>query len=134
MIDALLLRILLNRIRYIKGQSNKLMQILRGEPIITPGSINDETLIKSIGREDPVILDIGCNEGQHTQWFLDLFNEARVYSFEPDPRARKRYLTNVKDKRAVLFDIAISDTDGVVNFQYQQWMPTHDGNYAGIFL
>lgn len=123
MIDALLLRILLNRIRYIKGQSNKLMQILRGEPIITPGSIQDKTLIELLGRQDPVILDIGCNEGQHTQWFLDLFNEARVYSFEPDPRARKRYLTNVKDKRAVLFDIAISDTDGVVNFHTSSGCP-----------
>ena len=122
MINSLLKK-LLDRMRYIKWQSNKLMQILRGEPIVTPGSIKDETLLKLIGRQDPVILDIGSNDGQHTQRFLDLFKEGRVYSFEPDSRACKKYLANVKDKRSVLFDIAISDTDGTVDFHTSSGAP-----------
>lgn len=77
--------------------------------MITPGII-DLTYFKDlIGKDNPVILDIGCNDGSHTMKFLELFNEAKVYSFEPDSRAIERYRNKVKDKRAKLFDIAIVD-------------------------
>ena len=49
--------------------------------------------------------------------------KARVYSFEPDPRARERYLAKVKDERAILFDMAISDTNGVRDFYVSSGTP-----------
>lgn len=55
-------------------------------PPVTDGKLEGAELVRLIGREDPVILDIGCNDGFHTNWFLELFAQARVYSFEPDPR------------------------------------------------
>ncbi|MHC5673024.1 FkbM family methyltransferase [Nostoc sp.] len=94
--------------------------------MITPGII-DLTYFKDlIGKDNPVILDIGCNDGSHTMKFLELFNEAKVYSFEPDSRAIERYRNKVKDKRAKLFDIAISDIDGTTEFYVSGTNPDSD--------
>lgn len=119
----ILLKRLHNKVFVLKRSINEFIRILLRGPKIKPGSVNDEILIELIGKEDPVILDIGCNDGGHTLWFLKLFKKARVYCFEPDPRARKRYLANVKDKRAMLFDIAISHTDGVTKFYMSSGTP-----------
>lgn len=82
----------------------------------TAGALDPQELRRLIGRSDPVILDIGCNDGTHTAMFLDLFDRARVYSFEPDPRARRRYQTVVNDPRAQLFATAVGAVDGVTSF------------------
>jgi FkbM family methyltransferase len=97
--------------------------IFRREPKITWEAINDKDVIELIGKENPIILDIGSNDGTHTAWFLALFKLARVYSFEPDPRACERYLAKIRDKRAVLVDLAISDIDGVRDFYVSSGVP-----------
>lgn len=105
--------------RLVKG----LIRVLRQEPKITYGCMSDEDMVTLIGKDDPIILDIGCNDGSQTLWFLTLFKEARVFSFEPDPRARERYAANVQDDRALLFDLAISDTDGLKEFFVSSGFP-----------
>jgi len=109
-------RMLLHRVPRVRRLIRDVLCILRGEPKITWESIGDNELVAFVGRDDPVILDIGCNDGSQTLWFLRLFGKARVYSFEPDPRARARYLKKVNDDRATLFDLAIADTDGTREF------------------
>jgi len=92
-------------------------QIMRGQPPLTLGSIYDDGFLeKLIGKKDAVFLDIGCNDGSDTLWLLKAFPEARVYSFEPDARARKRYVSKVTDPRAMLFDVAVSNSDGTAEF------------------
>lgn len=121
-----------NKVYVLKRSINNFMRILLREPRIILGSINGETLVELMGKENPVILEIGCNDGEHTLWLLDLFKQARVYCFEPDPRARKRYLENVNDKRARLFDLAISHTDGITDFYMSSGTPPHSfRNSAG---
>jgi FkbM family methyltransferase len=97
--------------------------VIRREPKITWEALSDKYLIELIGKENPIILDIGSNDGTHTSWFLALFRRARIYSFEPDPRARERYLAKINDKRAVLFDLALSDIDGVRHFYLSSGIP-----------
>jgi FkbM family methyltransferase len=113
---ASFLRSRLTRMPRLKALIKEGIRIAERLPRVTAGSIDDEFLIALLARDDPVILDIGCNDGTHTRWFLDLFPRARVFSFEPDPRARKRYAANVVSDRAVLFDLAISDRDGLIEF------------------
>ncbi len=76
-----------------------------------PG-ISRRELLAAVGRDDPVVLDVGCNDGTHTRWFLELFPRASVFCFEPDRRARRRFAANVEDPRVQLFAVAISDRDG----------------------
>jgi FkbM family methyltransferase len=107
---------LLRRAPRLRRAAKNALCIVRREPLITWKPIGDRELAGLVRKDDPVILDIGCNDGTQTLWFLRQFNEARVYCFEPDPRARERFLQKVKDDRAVLFDIAISDTNGTREF------------------
>lgn len=86
------------------------------EQALTPGEFDPDSLPELLGKDNPVILDIGCNDGSHTQRFLSLFKEARVYSFEPDPRAQARFRQQVTDERARLFEVAIAATDGTTDF------------------
>jgi FkbM family methyltransferase len=100
-----------------------LQTVLRGAPVaiaepppVTPGELTMEELRALLGKNDPVILEIGCNDGMHTQKFLDTFAGARVYGFEPDERARRRFQAAVHDPRAQLFATAVGAIDGVTTF------------------
>jgi 2-O-methyltransferase len=122
----LFIRNLLIRFPPVKRLILQLICIVRREPTIIWGGITDNDVVELIGKQDPIILDIGSNDGTQTSWFLALFNDARVYSFEPDPRAHERYLAKVNDKRAVLFDLAIADRDGVTEFYVSSGVPPHE--------
>ena len=84
--------------------------------------------IKSlIGTEDPIILEIGANNGTDTIDFLNTFKAGRFFCFEPDPRALAQWMQNVKDPRAQVFNIAISDQIGTIEFnQSSGWPPDWD--------
>ena len=84
--------------------------------------------IKSlIGTEDPIILEIGANNGTDTIDFLNTFKYGRFFCFEPDPRALAQWMQNVKDPRAQVFNIAISDQIGSIEFnQSSGWPPDWD--------
>lgn len=71
-----------------------------------------------------MILDVGCNDGEHTQMFLDLFPYATVYSFEPEPRAIDLYRRRITDPRARLITKAVGATDGEVTFKQSDGRPT----------
>jgi FkbM family methyltransferase len=85
--------------------------------MITPAEIK-----AFVACEDPVILDIGCNDGTHTRMFLDLFERAQVFSFEPDARARARFMANAHP-RAQLIASAVGAIDGVIDFYPSEGMP-----------
>jgi 2-O-methyltransferase len=100
----------------LKAAQKKALSILRREPPLTPGEFDLNALPTLLGKDDPVILDIGCNHGEHTLEFLRLFKASKVYAFEPDPRALDGFRSMVKNERAKLFDFAISDKDGTTEF------------------
>ena len=75
-----------------------------------------EMLPPLVGRPDPVILDIGCNDGGHTRWFAERFTRATIHAFEPDPRPRERFRRAVKSKSVKLWDLALGATDGEAEF------------------
>ena len=80
-----------------------------------------------IEKPDPVVLDIGANDGEHTQMFLNLFQRANVYSFEPDPRACARYLLRLpRHARAHLVRMAVGAQDGTTMFYSSQGAPSEE--------
>ena len=50
--------------------------------------------IRSLVGDKPVILEIGCNDGQDTQRILIAIPGCLFFAFEPDPRARFLELNN----------------------------------------
>jgi FkbM family methyltransferase len=85
-------------------------------PPLVPGELADGDFLKLIGRPDPVILDIGCNDGAEIDRFLKMFPKCQVHAFEPDPRPRARFKKHIRDKRVKLWPLAISAQDGEAEF------------------
>ncbi|MCS7226574.1 MAG: FkbM family methyltransferase [Gloeomargarita sp. SKYB31] len=74
-------------------------------------------LVPLLGKDNPVILEIGCNNGGHTAQFLELFPRASIYCFEPDPRACAAFRERLgADPRVRLYEMAISNQDGEIDF------------------
>ena len=109
---------------YLKKEVGEMLRLIRREPKITPGELDLNSLPELLGKEDPVILDIGCNDGTHTLKFLSLFKNPAVYSFEPDPRAQERFKTKVTDQRARLFNVALAAVDGSADFYVSGGYPS----------
>lgn len=109
---------------HLKNGVKEAMRILKGEPPLMPGEFELSEMPKLLGKDDPVILDIGCNDGSHTLAFLRLFENSKVYAFEPDPRALESFRGKVNSERVKLFDLAISDEDGTAEFHVSDGIPS----------
>ena len=90
-----------------------------------------------IGRDDPVIVEVGCNDGDTTRLMLAVMPYARVFCFEPDPRPLARSVVKT-DHRVKLYQMAISDRRGrSVFYQSGGKVPNstapckHDWDYSG---
>jgi len=68
-----------------------------------------------IGRDDPIIVEAGCNDGTDTELFLLAMPQARVICFECDPRPLARFKCR-DDERVYLNEHAISHRRGTVVF------------------
>src|SRR2546430_2762599 len=66
-----------------------------------------------LGRDDPMILEIGCNDGTDTLEFLAEFPDCRIHCFECDPRPIHSFRSHVSDDRCQLHEVALSDRAGV---------------------
>ncbi|KLK90553.1 methyltransferase [Microvirga vignae] len=75
-------------------------------------------IISLLQKPNPVVLEIGCNDGTDTRRFLRLCPKAQLYCFEPDPRAAARFKKNMDLylEKVKLFEIAISDRNGRTDF------------------
>lgn len=90
--------------------SNKIFNSKKGE-------LNLNLIPKLLNKQNPVILDIGTNNGSHTKLFFELFPLGNIHSFEPDPRAIQKFKLNLANyPRAKLHEIAIGAEDGFAEF------------------
>lgn len=90
---------------------------LRRETPIPSSGITKELIRDCVGKDNPTILEIGCNDGTNTLWFLEIFKNPKVYCFEPDPRASARFKRKVGQHASVnLFEIALSNRNGEIVF------------------
>lgn len=68
-----------------------------------------------VGRDDPLILEIGCNDGGDTLEFLAEFRDCRIHCFECDPRPIREFRSRVSDDRCQLHEVAVSDLTGTIS-------------------
>jgi FkbM family methyltransferase len=68
-----------------------------------------------IGKDDPVIIEVGCNDGETTRQMLAVMPNAKITCFEPDPRPLRRSFIR-EDRRVTTFQLAISDRYGTRTF------------------
>ena len=87
------------------------------------GGIPPNEIARLVGHQDPVFLEIGCNNGWDTLTFLEAFGGGRFYCFEPDPRPAADFRKNVTDPRVRFYEVAISDKDGYTTMYRSSGMP-----------
>ncbi|HVG39178.1 MAG TPA: FkbM family methyltransferase [Pyrinomonadaceae bacterium] len=114
------------KMRYLRRGVEEFYRVIRREPKIHAGEFDLNLLPRMLGKDDPVILEIGCNDGGVTLAFLELFPRSKVFAFEPDPRAIERFNGNVKNERAKLFNIAIAGSNGLTEFYLSGGHPSPD--------
>lgn len=100
---------------YIPNYIRQFLYQARGVAI-TP--LTHGEIANLVGRPDPTIVEIGCNDGTDTLAFLEAMPMATIYCFEPDPRAILRFKQNLGSRfeRVSFSEIAISDRNGTIAF------------------
>jgi FkbM family methyltransferase len=105
-----------NKLRpYVKGTARNLVHRALGYKTTPLSRAEIASLVK---KPDPTILEIGCNSGGDTLAMLRAMPEAKIYCFEPDPRAVARFRKKLGSdfERVKLFEIAVSDRSGKIEF------------------
>lgn len=90
---------------------------MRGLPLLDRDGIKAEHLREILTRDDPLILEIGANDGEHTEWMLGLFPRCEIHCFEPEPRAATRFRERMRGRSNVfLHPIALGNEVGFAKF------------------
>ena len=94
---------------------------LRGiKPIVSHNDYNSihKFLVSEILKcEEPIVFDVGANDGQSIERFKKIFSRFKIYSFEPDEDAFQRLKKNYHNKENIeIYDFAISNRDGNQKF------------------
>jgi 2-O-methyltransferase len=100
---------------YVKGPIRELFHRARG---LTTTPLTHEEIAALVKKPNPTILEIGCNDGGDTLAFLRVMPQAKIYCFEPDPRAIGRFKKHLGAHlgKVRLFEIAVSDRTGQIDF------------------
>ena len=111
------------KVRNRVGGRNQYGDTGRSEDIM---NLEPSTVRILLGKEDPLVLEIGAHVGTDTRQFLDAFRNIKLYCFEPDPRCIKKHRRLIHDKRCTLIESAISNNDGKAVLSVSSgWPPGH---------
>jgi FkbM family methyltransferase len=76
--------------------------------------------------KNPVIFDVGAYHGLVTLEYNSLFENPKIYSFEPFPESFNVLASNTRDlKNIQAFELALSDESGTSSFHYFKSSPTN---------
>jgi FkbM family methyltransferase len=88
------------------------------EMTIIAGALTAIEIRKLVAKDNPVIIEIGANNGDTTAEFLKEMPTAKIYCFEPDPRALVHFKNRISSVNVRLFESAIgSETGDVIFYQ-----------------
>lgn len=79
----------------------------------------DKNYIKQlVGKNNPILFEIGCADGGDTQNFVDVFSDTdfKLYCFEPESTNIQHFKNRNFSDNVVLFEGAISKENGITRF------------------
>lgn len=104
-------------VRCIREVAKRVYCKLKGEQYVEIIPLSMKDLARLILRTQPVILEIGCNDGTDTKRLRTAFPNSIIHCFEPDERAQKRFVENGGlEVCTALHRSAIGAKDGYVTF------------------
>lgn len=94
-------------------------------PNRNPEMTRDDVIRRLIQRPDPLIVDVGANEGQSIEHFLKIFERPRIFGFEPVPALAERLSEKYTDRENVtIIRQAVSSQVGSSAFHVNDSSPT----------
>jgi 2-O-methyltransferase len=81
----------------------------------TPGALSAADIRQCVGRDDPIIVEVGANCGQTTVEMLKAMPRATIYAFEPDPRAIAKFRAAITHPSVHLYECAIGAVNGTIS-------------------
>ena len=83
---------------------------------IENGALTAREIHLLVGKDDPVIIELGANVGQTTEEFLAEMPGARIYCFEPEPRAIEKFRKRISSPNVKLIACAVGAENRIVVF------------------
>lgn len=88
--------------------------------------IGYKDLFLNINNHDPIVIDIGANRGQTIDLFLEIYNKADIYAFEPTPSLYNDLQNRYKSlKNVFLSNYALGDNERITDFNISSYSPTN---------
>jgi FkbM family methyltransferase len=84
-------------------------------PIIS-GALTATEIRQLVGKDDPVIIEVGANCGQTTAELLKAMPRATIFAFEPEPRAIAKFRNTIANPNVHLYECAIGAMNGTTSF------------------
>jgi 2-O-methyltransferase len=83
---------------------------------ISPGALSAAEIRQLVGKDDPVIIEVGANCGQTTIELLKAMPGATIFAFEPEPRAIAKFRDVIANPNVHLYECAIGAVNGTISF------------------
>jgi FkbM family methyltransferase len=83
---------------------------------ISPGALSAAEIRQLVGKDDPVIIEVGANCGQTTVELLKAMPGATIFAFEPEPRAIAKFRDVIANPNVHLYECAIGAVNGTISF------------------
>lgn len=103
--------------RRLRRASHWILDRAAGLPVARAETLTPQSIAALIDRPRPLLLEIGCNDGQDTARLLAAMPDATIHCFEPDPRPIARFeARHQADPRVHLHAIAVGARSGELDF------------------
>jgi FkbM family methyltransferase len=83
---------------------------------ITSGALTATEIRQFVGKDDPIIIEVGANCGQTTVELLKAMPRATIFAFEPEPRAIAKFRAAIASPNVHLYECAIGAVNGTTSF------------------
>jgi 2-O-methyltransferase len=117
----------------LSRRARRLMQRNHHERTLTKSEIHE-----LVSCDDPLVLEIGCNDGSDTLEFLAEFPAVRIHCFECDPRPIRAFRSRISDPRCQLHEVALSDRTGIATLHMSggtlEGVPEEDWDQSSSLL
>ncbi len=74
---------------------------------------------KCLETHTPTIFDVGANKGQSIKFFAQVFDNPKIFAFEPSPKTfgfLKKFVDDLGVSEISIFQIGIGDKEQIINF------------------
>ncbi len=92
---------------------------------LTAGALTAKEIRQCVGKDDPVIVELGANCGQTTVEMLREMPGATIHCFEPDPRAIAKFRAAIQHPNVHLYECAVGAVNGTITFNQSSGAEDH---------